>query len=214
MQYNRPLRRLCHGRDTPATAAATPFALRRPFQARRAYREISLLPARRRDAKPSRATLLPHSRLLDAPPNSAMRRAPARSRPCRSSRPRRRHLGLHSHQRHLDHRRLTTQGGPVQLHVRPPWTWAFGERVGGRRRSRPCVRCGRPASELASTASGRLRAVRLDSTMPASTVEPWRRLTEILKQAQYQPLPVEKQILISSPRQRYRTTGPWKNAAL
>ena len=118
VQVPRPVRRLRHGPALDGDRRARPGGLRRPVQAGRG------LPADLAAAAPPAGPRgLPRRRVLPAQPAArAGRQAVRRERRRLADRPAghrdqgRRHLGLHPHQRDLDHRRPDLPAGrPVQV---------------------------------------------------------------------------------------------------
>ena len=118
VQVPRPLRRLRHGPALDGDRRARPRGVRRPVQAGRG------LPADLAAAAPPAGPRgLPRRRVLPAQPAArAGRQAVRRERRRLADRPAghrdqgRRHLGLHPHQRDLDHRRPDLPAGrPVQV---------------------------------------------------------------------------------------------------
>ena len=118
VQVPRPLRRLRHGPALDGERRARPHRLRRPVQAGR-----GLPPGVAAPPPPAGPRGVPRRRLLPAqPPARAGRQALRRQRRRLAHRPAdhrdqgRRHLGLHPHQRDLDHRRPgLPPGRPVQV---------------------------------------------------------------------------------------------------
>ena len=118
VQVPRPLRRLRHGPALDGERRARPDRLRRPVQAGR-----GLPPGVAAAPPPAGPRGLPGRRVLPAqPPPRAGRQAVRRQRRRLAHRPPghrdqgRRHLGLHPHQRDLDHRRPgLPPGRPVQV---------------------------------------------------------------------------------------------------
>ncbi len=118
LQVPRPLLRLRHGAALDGERRARPHRLRRPLQAGR-----GLPPGVVAAAPPAGPRGLPGRRLLPPqPPPRAGRQALRQQRRRFPHRPAdhrdqgRRHLGLHPHQRHLDHRWAgLPPGRPVQV---------------------------------------------------------------------------------------------------
>ena len=112
IKYMAPYAGLRDGRALPLPGQARPLHLRRPLQARRR------LPADvAAAAAPAGPRGVPGRRLLPAlaaagAGGEALRRAGRRlaDRPAGDRDPGRRHLGLHPHERHLDHRRADLPG--------------------------------------------------------------------------------------------------------
>ena len=198
--------------STSATTASTRCGLRRPLEARR--RLSSAVAA---SSTPARPRGIPRRRVLPTQPAAGARRKTERRERRRLSdsvayhrNPVGRRLGLHSHERHFHHRRTdlssptcssrefdrrSTSGSPSAASAATP-------------RSR---RCGRwPGSlrlDLAQYRGWRLSrssASELDKATQAQ-LNRGRRMVEILKQDQYEPLPMERQVMIIYAR----TTGIW-----
>ena len=127
---HRPLRRLRHGRGDHgerrhhrrADGQGRPVRLRRPLQARLGLpRDVAAAapPARPRGL-PGRRLLPPQPAARTGGPNERRERRRIADRPADHRDPGGRHLGLHPHQRHLDHGRPDLPGdGPLQRRPAP-----------------------------------------------------------------------------------------------
>ena len=169
-----------------------------------AYRQLSLLLRRPpgREAYPGDVFYL-HSRLLErAAKLSDKEGARLADRAADHRDPGRRRLGVHPDQRHLDHRRPDLPRDRPVLLGRPP---------GGERRHLGQSRVGGTAQITAmKKVAGTLRLelaqyrelaafAQFGSDLDKATQQQLARgarMIELLKQGQYQPLPVEKQVLI------------------
>ena len=168
-----------------------------------AYRQVSLLLRRPpgREAYPGDVFYL-HSRLLERAARlqrRAGRRLADGAADHRDAGQRR--LGLHPDQRHLDHRRPDLPGarpvlrrhpaGPQRRHLGLPRRWRRADQGDepGRRPLRLDLAQFRELAAFAQFGSD------LDPATSAQ-LERGQRLTEMLKQPQYQPMPVEEQVAI------------------
>ena len=205
MQYIAPYSGLRHGRVLPRQRAATRCASTTIFPSTpRPTARSRCCCAVRRDAKPIPATCSICTAACWSAPPSCQRRQGRRlaHRAAVHRNAGRRRFGLHSDQRHFDHRRPDLPGSrPVQLqraaghqrrHLGQPrgrQRADQGHEAGGRHA------CAWTWRSTASWPPSRSSARDLDKASQAQ-LNRGQRLVEILKQGQYQPLPVEKQMLI------------------
>ncbi len=199
---HRALRGLRDGRVLPRRRQARALHLRRPLQARRGLpRDLAPPAPAARAARPTPATSSTFTAACSsARPSSTTRRAAGRSPRCPSSRPRpatSRPTSPPTSSRSRTARSSSSPTSSTPASAPPSTSGNSVSRVGGSAQVKAMKAvAGRLRLDLAQyreMAAFAMFASDLDKSTQALLAR-GQRMTEILKQDQYQPLPVEKQI--------------------